>query len=321
MTDAGPDKWDAAVAWHIAMPTMTEDRWGDFTLWLEADPAHAAAYDAVALADRRLAEARPKAEVISLADRRAAGRPGVTRVGRRPLWIGGAIAASFAAFFAVHSVVRAPVDSQYSVSTVAGASRTVAMGAGSSVTLNGGTRMAFDSANPRSARLDEGEALFSVHHDASKPFEVALGRFRVVDLGTVFNIVRSHGRLSIAVAEGQVLFDPDGAKLTLGAGDAVIVDEKANILTRARAGNVGGWRKGEMEFTAAPLSEVADAIHRRTGAQIQIGAPLSNAPFTGNVHVTGETERDARHLAQLVGAEISRDGAKWVLSPTARTAD
>lgn len=333
MTDAGPDIWDAAVAWHIAMPTMTGDRWTDFTLWLEADPAHAAAYDAVAIADRHLAAVTPKAakpvpaatpaiatpaiatNVVNLAERRSPAR-----AHRRPMWIGGALAASIAAAFMVTTGVHSPADSHYSVVTPAGTSRTVAMGEGSSVTLNGGTRMAFDSTNPRSARLDEGEALFSVRHDASKPFEVALGRFRVVDLGTVFNIVRTHGRLSIAVAEGRVLFDPQGANLTLGAGDTITVDEAANSVTRGTADKVGGWRNGEMEFAAAPLSDVAEAIHRRTGAEIQVSAPLSNTPFTGNVHVTGDMERDARHLAHLVGAEISREGGKWVLS-SSRAAD
>ncbi|HEX7873734.1 MAG TPA: FecR domain-containing protein [Sphingobium sp.] len=311
MTDAGPDIRDSAVAWHIAMPTMTEDRWHAFVEWLEADPAHASAYDAVTLADARLAQVPPAANVITLADRRP-----IYAMSRKPMWIGGALAASLAALFAVTTQLRGPQDQSYSVATPAGTTRTIAMGEGSAVTLNGGTRMAFDKANPRSASLTEGEALFSVHHDAKQPFEVALGRFRVVDLGTVFNIVRSKGRLSVAVSEGSVLFDPDGAHLTLQAGDAITVDETANIVTRAKAGNVGGWRNGEMEFSNAALGDVAEAIHRRTGAQIAVSALLSNTPFTGNVKITGDAARDARHLAQLIGADVRRDGEKWLLSPT-----
>lgn len=316
MTDAGPDIRDAAVAWHIAMPTMTGEQWLEFTSWLEADAAHAATYDAVALADRTLASVRVPAEPIRAVTPFQSFR---ARVARRPVWVGGALAASLAAVMLVTTGVRAPHDGHYSVVTPMGGSRTVAMGEGSSVMLNGGTRMALDSANPRSARLDEGEALFSVRHDAAKPFEVALGQYRVVDLGTVFNIARAHGHMTIAVSEGRVMFDPDGAKLTLVAGDAITVDEAARTLTRSKANNVGGWRTGDMEFTAAPLTEVAEAIHRKTGAEIQVSAPLSATPFTGNVHVTGDMERDVRHLAQLVGAEISRDGGKWVLSSARRT--
>ncbi|HEX7857236.1 MAG TPA: FecR domain-containing protein [Sphingobium sp.] len=324
MTDTAPDVWDSAVAWHIAMPTMTESHWHAFTEWLEADPAHASAYDAVALADARLAEAKPSMPVIAppvvALPAAALQRQPLFRTGRRPLWIGGALAASLAALVAITTQIRTPQDSHYSVTTVAGSTRTIAMGEGSAVTLNGDTRMAFDKSNPRSARLDEGEALFSVRHDASKPFEVAMGRFRVVDLGTVFNIVRSKGRLSIAVSEGRVLFDPKGANLTLGPGDAITVDEGASTVTRGKAQQVGGWRNGEMEFTGTPLSEVAAAIHRRTGAQIVISAPLSNTPFTGNVRVTGDAARDARHLAQLVGTDVTRDGEKWLLS-SSRAAD
>ncbi|MET0364638.1 MAG: FecR domain-containing protein [Sphingobium sp.] len=314
MTDSGMDIRDSAVAWHIAMPTMTEDRWHAFVEWLEADPAHASAYDAVTLADARLAQV-PPVNVITLSPRRP-----LYAMSRKPIWIGGALAASLAALFAVTTQLRGPQDQSYSVTTAAGSTRTIAMGEGSAVTLNGGTRMAFDKANPRSASLDEGEALFSVHHDAKQPFEVALGRFRVVDLGTVFNIARGKGRLSIAVSEGSVLFDPDGARLTLRGGDAITVDEKANIVTRGKALKVGGWRNGEMEFSDAALSDVAEAIHRRTGTEIIVGVPLSNTPFTGNVRITGDAARDARHLAQLVGADVRRDGEKWVLSPT-RAAD
>ncbi|MFT3965098.1 MAG: FecR domain-containing protein [Sphingobium sp.] len=317
MADAGPDIRDAAVAWHIAMPTMTEDRWHAFVQWLEADPAHASAYDAVALADARLAEVKPAAPVVALPRRRP-----LSALSRRPVWIGGAIAASLAALFAVTAQLRMSQPSgAYSVATPAGSTRTIAMGEGSAVTLNGDTRMAFDRDNPRSARLEEGEALFSVRHDAARPFEVALGRFRVVDLGTVFNIVRGRGRLSIAVSEGSVLFDPDGAKLTLQAGDAITVDETANIVTRGKAMKVGGWRDGEMEFAATPLGEVADAIHRRTGAEIMVNGPLSSQPFTGNVRILGDASLDARHLAELVGADIRRDGGKWVLSSPAQAAD
>ncbi|MCE7796369.1 FecR domain-containing protein [Sphingobium sufflavum] len=328
MTDARPDPRpdlrDDAVAWHLAAATMDAERWLAFTTWLEADPAHAAAYDAVALADRRLAQAAPR--LASVAASPAPGRhignerhpafarARFARLARRPLWIGAACAASIAALLLVTTLPHGAPDARYAVATPAGTSRTIAMDDGSTVALNGATRIALDRDNPRLARLEQGEALFTVRHDAARPFTVMVGRFRVEDLGTVFNIVRDRGRLSVSVAEGRVLFDPDGARLTLGPGDAVTVDEAQNMVTRSIAKRVGGWQSGDMEFTDVPLADVASAIHRATGTRIVIAAPLSRTPFTGNIHVSGKAGADARHLADLVGADVHRDGEKWLLS-------
>ncbi|MET0138318.1 MAG: FecR domain-containing protein [Sphingobium sp.] len=318
MTDATVDAREAAIAWHVAMPSMNEAQWTAFTAWLEAEPAHAAAYDEVASADRALAGIGRRAQ--------GEGRVGAgiappeylrTRPSRRPLWIGAASAASLAALLLVGTAQWGRQDNRYTVVTQAGTSRSIAMGDGSTVVLNGGTRMAFDHDAPRMARLDEGEALFTVRHDADRPFSVTVGRFRVEDVGTVFNVVRNKERLSVSVAEGRVMFDPDGARLMLGAGDAVTVDEARNAVIRTRVAGVGGWRSGALEFVDAPLEDVAAAIHRSTGARIIVSAPLSQAPFTGNIRLSGRAGTDARHLATLVGANVYRDGGKWVLSSSA----
>ncbi len=320
IADPQPDPQEAAIEWHIAMPSMDAGRWVAFTQWLEADPAHGAAYDAVALADLRLAAMRSvpvrqeAAQAGSYTARLLTG-PFLRRFHGKPVWIGTAVASSLAAVLVVSTMQAGHRDGRFTVDTVAGSSRTVAMGDGSSVVLNGATRMAFNADEPRTARLEQGEALFTVRHDADKPFTVAVGRFQVQDVGTIFNVVRDRGKLSVAVAEGRVLFDPDGARLMLGAGDQIAVDERSNVVTRSRNDRVGGWQQGEMEFVDTPLDEVAAAIHRRAGADIIVAPPLSQVPFTGNIRITGAAGADARHLANLVGASVHRDGEKWLLSP------
>ncbi|QHL90470.1 hypothetical protein GVO57_06010 [Sphingomonas changnyeongensis] len=74
---------------------------------------------------------------------------------------------------------------------------------GSRVDLNGGTRIALDRGNPRFARLERGEALFTIVHDEARPFEVHAGDAVLRDLGTVFDVVREPDRLRVAVAEGR----------------------------------------------------------------------------------------------------------------------
>ncbi len=49
-----------------------------------------------------------------------------------------------------------------------------------------------------------GEALFTVVHEANRPFEVVAGGERIRDLGTRFNVYAEPGRVVVAVLEGQV---------------------------------------------------------------------------------------------------------------------
>ena len=46
-----------AVGWFVRQRDPAHADWPAFTAWLEADPAHAAAYDRVAIADAAMIEA------------------------------------------------------------------------------------------------------------------------------------------------------------------------------------------------------------------------------------------------------------------------
>ncbi|MEG8031242.1 DUF4880 domain-containing protein [Sphingomonas aurantiaca] len=48
---------DEAVAWHLRLPGAGAEEWHAFTDWLEADPAHGDAYDALTRADAELDDA------------------------------------------------------------------------------------------------------------------------------------------------------------------------------------------------------------------------------------------------------------------------
>lgn len=328
MTDPASDILDAAAAWHLAIPTMDGGRWHEFIDWLEADPAHAAAYDAVTQADHRLVGLAPQPRIDGqgLADR--PGEPALSLNGTAPpvsrlraigayprRWaIGGAIAACLVGL--VFIATPRGRDQTYEVATRPGFTRTVAMGEGSQLVANGGTRLRLDRADPRRVDLEEGEALFSVRHDATKSFTVTVGKFRIVDMGTVFNVLRDERRLSVAVSEGSVIFESGGTQVLLRAGESLTVDEARGLIMRGKADAVGAWRTGDLQFHGESLAEVTSAIYRRTGTRIKLSDALSDVPFIGNIKLTGESERDAAHLAALVGADLQRDGENWILSPT-----
>ena len=339
MTDATLDPNEAAAAWHIAMRTMDASRWADFMEWLEADPANAAAYDAVAMADHQLGALRASptrgAHALSYAvngsrdplpgERALPANDGVveelprSRSGiYRHRWAlgGGALAACLGGLVMVTAMPER--DQSYAVATAPGATRTLALGEGSQVIANGATRLKLDHGNARKVELQDGEALFSVHHDASKEFSVTVGKYRIVDMGTVFNVLRNGHRLSVAVSEGSVVVQSQGPQVVLRAGQSLTIDEDEGLLVRGKAESVGSWQTGDLQFSGESLSDVAAAIHRRTGATIKLSNALSELPFTGNIKLTGEAAQDVAHLAALVGATLRREGEDWTLSP-ART--
>ena len=109
-----------AIDWLVRLGEADAGEWEAFTLWLEADPAHAARYEALAAADRDWgALARPARQVPPLPVRRGPSRRIV---------FGAAIAASLA--MGIGYETMAPRAATYAVETAVGEHRTVALADG-----------------------------------------------------------------------------------------------------------------------------------------------------------------------------------------------
>jgi transmembrane sensor len=176
---------ETAINWHLrlASPKASNGDWSEFTGWLNADPENGLAYDRVALADQAYEEALaeiPRAPIVAAENDNE--QPPWYR--RKALM---AMAASVAvAIFAV-PLVLTNRDMQ-SFETKAGETREIALGDGSQIALNGSTRIEVDMRDKRFARLSEGEALFSIKHDAQEPFTLEVDDHQLVDVGTEFNV-------------------------------------------------------------------------------------------------------------------------------------
>jgi len=303
---------EQALAWHLRMPELTGSEWAEFVDWLESRDSHRAAYDAVAAADRLAGEglARPAATMRAAAT--AAGPVAASPLRRlaRPVW-GALVAASLVA---VAGWAMWPVPSDPRVErTAPGTVKQLAFADGTRVDLNGGSVLSVDQANPREARLDEGEARFSVRHH-TQPFTVQAGGFVIQDLGTVFDVQLTPRTLQVVVREGSVSFDPAGVALVLAAGERVVVDRDRNLVVRDKVDRPADWLAGDLAFQNAPLADVARAIGRRSGANISLSEGLSERPFTGNIHLTGKEDADVAHFAGLIGAGWHREGGVWVIT-------
>ncbi|WP_380780075.1 FecR family protein [Sphingomonas sp. R86520] len=313
------DEWDEqedgaaaqAVAWHLRLPGAGAADWQAFTLWLEADPAHADAYDALTCADAELDEALTPpdwSEVVPLTpanDDRAAPR-------RR--WA----LAAFGGLAAAGIVgVMLPLESDPAVrivETPAGVRRAVVLADGSRIELNGGTRIAIDDSASRLVTLERGEAIFRVTHDAAHPFLVQSGSMRLQDVGTVFNVTRVGPHLGVQVAEGAVMFQPEHDRIMLTAGAALShVDGEAPRMSGVAVADVGSWRSGRLVFQQTPVRLVAAALERSTGSVVTVTPGLAETPFTGSIGMTGGADRLIPRAAALIGARAEHVGGRWRL--------
>jgi transmembrane sensor len=295
-----------AIDWLIRLPDADAGQWEAFTLWLEADPAHAERYQALAVADRDWGALAPAP--------RADPAPPVRRRPARRTILGGAIAASLALAIGLAAWPRH--DSTYAVETAAGRHRTVALADGGRIDLNGGTRLTLDRDDPRFARLERGEALFTVAHDAARPFHVEAGDARIADLGTVFNVVRDAGGLEIGVAEGSVMFNPDRQAVRLTPG-MTLRQAPGGAAELSRGGDpraIAGWREGQLTYVSAPVARVAADLGRNLGIPVAASPAAVNRRFTGVIVLNGSPEAVVNRVAGLLGGSARRSGEGWTLT-------
>lgn len=323
MTQRTPQQVRAeAIGWHLRLRDGAAEEWESFVRWLEEDPGNSDAFDAVQAADAAATQesipvrGRPEAandDLAELPPRRGWSAGGYLRFGA------GALVASLLLLIFVWPGLGGRGADRYEVATVAGQHRTIDLGEGSAVALNGETRLVLDRNNPRSVELASGEATFSVRHRDGEPFTVVASDHRIQDVGTHFNVVSEPGRFEVAVLEGSVLYDPDGARRPVGAGEVLMVGRDGRaVLRRDDPARLAGWQNGRLNYTSAPLAIVASDLSRSLGSRIRIAPGLQVMPFTGSIRIAGNPGATLRSFAATLGLQVRQEGNGWLIEPLAR---
>lgn len=292
---------DAAL-WHQGQKRDVFD-WDGFTRWLEADPDHRAAFDAIALLDDEVGRFR-----LALA------LPVETEPRDRRWWRTGALGALAAAAVAAISVPllqpgEGPASSVYR--TGAGEIASVVLPGGAKATLAPGTTLVAVAGKERQVRLT-GAAFFDVRHDPTAPFSVEAAGFSVLDVGTRFEVSSEGGSLRVGVETGTVSVRSDrlARAVTLDAGKALLADPARGVVeVSARAADaVGGWRRGRLVYDQAPLGLVAADVSRYAGRKVVLDRGLASRRFTGVITVRpGVSAVDT--LQQLTGLDARAEGS------------
>ena len=297
---------DQALAWVVNLRDADFADWEAFEAWLGASPAHAEVYHRLALKDQDLDEVLP---ALVPAPALQAER----RANHRWKWpaIGAAAAILLVGVVSVRLSVAAP--EHYQIATRAGERRALTLAGGTNILLNGGSTVTLDRKNPRFAELKQGEALFTVTHDAKNPFAVQVGRDQLLDVGTRFDVVRTKSEMRVAVAEGAVIYNPASQKLMLGQGDLLRVAAGGTVAIRSRVApdQIGAWREGRFVYSGETLARVAEDLSRYAGARVDVSPDLAGQPFRGVISIADPSRLE--DLGPLFRARVQRRGDGWLI--------
>jgi transmembrane sensor len=305
---------DQALAWHLRLRDADADEWREFTAWLTQDPAHNDAYEAVALRDAQFDEVMAQARFPEPAtSAQSDAQDGQTAPPNRLRWL--ALAASVALMVFLSVRFFTPNADLYAIETKPGETRTIVLADGGTIVVNGGSHIVLDRKDERTAELVRGEAHFTVMHQAADPFVVTIGESRLVDIGTVFNVVRDGEDLRVAVAEGAVRYE--GQKnVELAAGQAMhrMADGRIEVI-RQQVSAIGGWVDGMLVYDRAPLADVVADLTRTTGIAIDLAPGLEQRRFSGVIQTHGDPAALRDRVAAVLGLTVDANEAGWAVRP------
>ena len=293
-----------ALAWAVQTGDPAFAEWDDFIAWLEADPAHLAAYEAVAAA------------VTDAADALAAVPEPANDDGAEPAWWWhswkrGIVPAALAV--AALAGVWSVSGNQQLYETAPGETELVELADGSTITLAGGSRV--ELTGDRAARLLQGQALFTVVHNEADPFVLLAGNDRLVDAGTVFDVKLGAEGLVLGVSEGAVVFNPQGQDVRVDAGNQLVSVAGAAVeLGAIDPSQVGEWRAGRLTFDLASLDVVAQDLTRATGIAFTVARASGQRHTVSGSLLIAPVENDPRVLEDLLDVRVRRTGEGWELA-------
>lgn len=276
----------------------------DFRRWLDADPEHARAFEAVT----------DTWDTVATLDLGGLPRVSPQRSSRTAgQWAHRAAALIVMAVLAVGAywLVRDP-----SYSTGIGEQRVVRLDDGSSVSLNSATRVGVAyGKTERRVRLIAGEAFFQVATDRERPFVVVCGNHKVTALGTTFVVRYEPDRMAVTLMEGKVTVMPleaDASSVaaelqvrTLHPGERLTVAaNRAEHLDRPPVETVAAWRRGEVVLDDTPLADAIAEMNRYDRTLLVLEGERVRGLRVSGIYRTGDSAGFAHAVASMYGLAV-----------------
>lgn len=296
-----------------------------FEHWLQQDPRHQQAYEAISQTWTMFDQVKRPAPPVNKASTNATAVPAPrtktswrNRLGLhwRPI-VGGAL--SFCATLGMATWYWYQHSPQYTqhVETAQAEQRDITLPDGSVVSLNQNSTLEVEySPHERSLELLQGEAFFKVAPQGDHRFVVKSANTQVRVIGTAFNVRLAPSRVYVSVREGVVSVNSTGDRenhsTTLKAGDALRIStdtglQKPSPSTPDRA---GAWQSGQLIFKRTPLHEVIDELQGYMTQPIElVDTQIRSYPVSGFANTQHPADfLDA--LAQLLPVQVENLGAQ-----------
>lgn len=305
---------DLAACWAARIdraPLSTAEK-SELDLWLSADPRHLGAF------------AKAQAVCVHLERARALGRTfdpkrfvdnhdGVHITRRHAIVLGTALTAAAAAAAGVVIIRRKILtDGELRIVTEIGETRAVPLEDSSVVTLNTASQVVISyTARRRAVKLVQGEALFEVAKDPTRPFIVDTAVASIRAVGTSFAVLSLPQRpITVMVREGVVELDPASYRpaLRLAANMRAVVPSdapiRAMLISPAELDRELIWREGRISFEGNSLGEAAESFARYSDTRILFGDPsVAKMRITG-LFVANDPIGFSRAVALSLGLHV-----------------
>lgn len=311
---------DDAARWFVRLqePAVSADEQQRFDAWLNQHPQHRDEFQLLQ-GLWTAADLLPAPRLKALAENQPARRE------RRPL-LRYAVAASVLAValgLGLFSGLNHPGSYSAEFSTALGERKHVALPDGSVIDLNSRSRLQVHyEKDRRLIELSEGEAMFSVEHDSSRPFVVEAGSGKITVTGTRFDVRRDVTQTRVAVEQGTVKVQghdaPDNEFINLTAGLGTHVDAQGKVAAAyaVNPAELTAWRGGKLVFNNARLSEVAAEVSRYREQPLTVSNPgVANLRLT-SVFKSDNTDALLKALPNILPVAIRTlaDGSQEIIS-------
>lgn len=353
--------WDA----RLRAPACGEADRAAFAAWRDADPAHRTEFERL---QAILAALHGGRDQLALRRLREDALAQAARHGRRrslaALVAGVVVLAVTLAWRVAPDGLRDEVAAKWSARLLApegsvqhyrtgiGQRSTVSLADGSTVDLNAMTRLdvVFDR-DRRSVRLHEGQAIFHVARQPSRPFVVQAGGRKIVAVGTAFDVRVDAASLRVTLIEGKVGVlsaqavvqarrrgdghPPDPARrdgpvdeargpadrVYLVAGEQFIAGlvrqpseyARPALVRPVDVGKIIGWREGQLFFEDQSLADAVAEMNKYSAVQIELVDPALAALRVNGMFHTGQQHAFARAVEDYFHVVATTEGERRIL--------
>ena len=324
-TPRSASEWFALVRSGRVDPRL-DRQWSQ---WMAVGDDHEKAYESRELAWELSADLRAAPSVRALLDdadslvREFEHPTTIARVRRwlQP-WPAGLAATIVAVVVLIPLLVRYNSISTSDYATAKGEQQTVTLADGSTVSLNTATRLRVKySHGARSVEMIEGEALFAVAKDPTRPFEVHARQGVATAVGTEFDVRINGLTVVVSVLEGTVAVAADQAArntatVAVTTGYRVNYSDGGSMSAPSTADVAGirGWLSQRIVFNDVTLEAALAEYNRYAAIPVVLGNPELASRHINGVFRIGDEAAFLGALNQGLHLKATKSATRTLLT-------